>query len=192
MQISFCSLIDVSEKYLVEYNFIDKFRVLSTEGFFGIIFCLIYSFIISKNPIVEIDKVYQVLDLGKKILLIIFLILYFVLSAACNIYKITCNIVYNPMAKSLPAYFFNPFFMIYYFIFENDFTSEGKRNYFYFIVNFILSIIIDIFAAIYNEFFILNCFGLQKDTHYGISERAIDNSLVELDDIERQNSIEKD
>ena len=96
------------------------------------------------------------------------------------------------MAKSLPAYFFNPFFMIYYFIFENDFTSEGKRNYFYFIVNFILSIIIDIFAAIYNEFFILNCFGLQKDTHYGISERAIDNSLVELDDIERQNSIEND
>ena len=96
------------------------------------------------------------------------------------------------MAKSLPAYFFNPFFMIYYFIFENDFTIEGKRNYFYFIVNFILSIIIDIFASIYNEFFILNCFGLQKDTHYGISERASDNSLVELDDVERQNSIEKD
>ena len=191
-RLAFVSLIDVSEKYLVEYNFIDKFRVLSTEGFFGIIFCLIYSFIISKNPIVEIDKVYQVLDLGKKILLIIFLILYFVLSAACNIYKITCNMVYNPMAKSLPAYFFNPFFMIYYFIFENDFTIEGKRNYFYFIVNFILSIIIDIFAAIYNEFFILNIFGLQKDTHYGISERAIDNSLVELDDVERQNSIEKD
>ena len=191
-RLAFVSLIDVSEKYLVEYNFIDKFRVLSTEGFFGIIFCLIYSFIISKNPIVEIDKVYQVLDLGKKILLIIFLILYFVLSAGCNIYKIICNIVYNPMAKSLPAYFFNPFFMIYYFIFENDFTSEGKRNYFYFIVNFILSIIIDIFAAIYNEFFILNIFGLQKDTHYGISERAIDNSLVELDDVERQNSIEKD
>ena len=137
-RLAFVSLIDVSEKYLVEYNFIDKFRVLSIEGFFGIIFCLIYSFIISKNPIVEIDKVYQVLDLGKKILLIIFLILYFVLSAACNIYKITCNIVYNPMAKSLPAYFFNPFFMIYYFIFENDFTIEGKRNYFYFIVNFIL------------------------------------------------------
>ena len=191
-RLAFVSLIDVSEKYLVEYNFIDKFRVLSTEGFFGIIFCLIYSFIISKNPIVEIDKVYQVLDLGKKILLIIFLILYFVLSAACNIYKITCNIVYNPMAKSLPAYFFNPFFMIYYFIFENDFTIEGKRNYFYFVINFILSIIIDIFAAIYNEFFILNCLGLQKDTHYGISERALDNSLVELDDVERQNSIEKD
>ena len=131
-RLAFVSLIDVTEKYLVEYNFIDKFRVLSTEGFFGIIFCLIYSFIISKNPIIEIDKAYQKLDVGKKILLIIFLILYFVLSAACNIYKITCNIVYNPMAKSLPAYFFNPFFMIYYFIFENDFTSGGKRNYFYF------------------------------------------------------------
>ena len=191
-RLAFVSLIDVTEKYFVEYNYIDIFRVLSTEGFFGIIFSLIYSFIIRKNPIVEIDKVYQELDLGKKILLIIFLILYFVLSAGCNIYKIICNMVYNPMAKSLSAYFFNPFFMIYYFIFENDFTSEGKRNYFYFIVNFILSIIIDIFAAIYNEFFILNIFGLQKDTHYGISERAIDNSLVELDDVERQNSIEKD
>jgi hypothetical protein len=189
LQISFCSLIDVTEKYLVEYNFIDKFRVLSTEGFFGIIFCLIYSFIISKNPIIEIDKAYQKLDVGKKILLIIFLVLYFVLSAACNIYKITCNIVYNPMAKSLPAYFFNPFFMIYYFIFENDFTIEGKRNYFYFIINLILSIIIDAFAAIYNEFFILNCFGLQKDTHYGISERALNNLLIELEVNEHENSI---
>ena len=38
-RLAFVSLIDVSEKYLVEYNFIDKFRVLSIEGFFGIIFC---------------------------------------------------------------------------------------------------------------------------------------------------------
>ena len=37
-RLAFVSLIDVSEKYLVEYNFIDKFRVLSIEGFFGIIF----------------------------------------------------------------------------------------------------------------------------------------------------------
>ena len=58
-RLAFVSLIDVTEKYLVEYNFIDKFRVLSSEGFFGIIFSLIYSFIIRKNPIVEIDKVYQ-------------------------------------------------------------------------------------------------------------------------------------
>ena len=57
-RLAFVSLIDVTEKYLVEYNFIVKFRVLSTEGFFGIIFSFIYSFIIRKNPIVEIDKVY--------------------------------------------------------------------------------------------------------------------------------------
>ena len=79
--------------------------------------------------------------------------------------------------------------MIYYFIFENDFTVERKRNYFYFIVNFILSIIIDIFACIYNEFFILYCFGLQKDTHYGISERALNNLLIELEVNEHENSI---
>ena len=189
-RLTFISLIDVCEKYLVEYNFLNKFMVLSEEGFFGIIICLIYSFVINKNPIIEIDKAYQKLDIAKKILLIIFLILYFILSAGTNIYKIICNVVYNPMAKSLPAYFFNPFFIIYYFIVENDFTRDGERNYFYFIINFILSIIIDIFAAIYNEFFILNCFGLQKDTHYGITERALDDSLHELEDVEPDDSFE--
>ena len=86
------------------------------------------------------------------------------------------------MAKSLPAYFLNPIFITYYFIFENDFTVGKKRNYIYFIINVIISIFIDLFAFIYNEFFILYCFDLEKETHFGISERSIKtNEIIEMD-----------
>lgn len=183
IRLIFVSLIDVVDKYLVEYNFFDKFKIIFLEGFFGIILSLIYAFVINKNPILEINKVYKELNVIKKILMIIFLILYFILSAGLNLYNIICNVVYTPMAKSLPAYFLNPIFIIYYLIFENDFTSKGERNYFYFSINFILSLIIDFLAFIFNEFFILNFFGLQKDTHFGISERAKTDSLLELKEI---------
>ena len=188
----FVSFTDVTEKYLVEYNFADKFKVIGTEGFFGIILCLIYSLIINKNPINQINENYKEFDIGKKILMVLFLILFFILSAGLNLYKIICNAIYNPMAKTLPAYFLNPIFIIYYFIFENDFTSGGEKNYFYFIINIILSIIIDFLAFIYNEFLILNCFGLKDDTHYGISNRAINNTLIVLEEeeIEGDNSFE--
>ena len=191
----FISLIDVTEKYLVEYNFINKYKILSTEGFFGILLCITFSVISKKNPLTTINKVYKELDVGESILLIFFFVLYFFLSAGVNIYKIICNVVYTPMAKSLPAYFLNPLFIIYYFIWENDFTSGGEQNYFYFIMNVILSIIIDIFALIYNEFFIINCFGLEKQTHYEISQRSLKysaNQMVELQEEFGRNFIDDD
>ena len=59
-------------------------------------------------------------------------------------------------------------------------------NYIYFYVNLTLSIIIDIFALIYNEFFIINCFGLETGTHYGISQRSVQNSKIEIEMIENE------
>ena len=176
------SFIDVIEKYLVEYNYYNKFKVLSLEGFFGFFLTLIYSFIIKQNPIDTIRNFYKELDIGKSFLMIFFLILYFTLAALVNIYKIICNVIYTPMVKSLPTYLLNPIFITYYFIFENDFRTNGKRDYFYYTINLILSIIIDIFAFIYNEFFILNIFGLDKDTHNNISERALRYSFMELEE----------
>ena len=183
-RLAFVSLCDVTERYLVEFNFVNMFKILSAEGFFGIILCIIFSLITKKNPLNEINKVYKELDAGESFLLIFFLVLYFILSAGVNIYKIICNVIYTPMAKSLPAYFLNPLFIIYYFIWEKDFTNGNERDYFYFFVNLILSIIIDFFALIYNEFFILKCFSLDQGTHYGISKRAELNSILELGEIE--------
>ena len=181
IRLAFVSFIDVTERYLVEYNNLNKFKILSAEGFIGIIFCIIFIFIERKNPFIEMHNAYERLNNGgKKFLMIFLLILYIILSAGVNIYKIICNVIYNPIAKSLPAYFLNPAFIIYYFIEENDFKSGGQRNYFYFILNLILSLIIDFFALIYNEFLILYCFGLQHGTHYAIADRAEINTITEM------------
>ena len=183
-RLAFVSCVDITERYLVEYNFINMFLMLSIEGFFGIILCIIFSLITKNNIFNTIDNVYKKLDVGKSFLLIFFLILYFILSAGMNIYKIICNVIYTPMVKSLTAYLLNPFFIIYYFIWENDFTNGEERDYFYFFVNIILSIIIDFFALLYNEFFILKCCNLDKGTHYGISKRAKLNLTIELEESE--------
>ena len=181
VRLAFVGFIDVTERYLVEYNNLNKFKILSSEGFFGIIFCIIFIFIERKNPFKEMHNAYENLNNGgKKFLMIFLLILYFILSAGVNIYKIICNVIYNPIAKSLPAYFLNPIFIIYYLIGENDFKSGGERNYFYFILNLILSLIIDFFALIYNEFLILYCFDLQYGTHFAIADRADLNTIAEM------------
>ena len=177
----FVTFTDVIEKYLIEYDFIDAFILLASEGAFEIVLCSIYSCV--ENPFKDI-KNYHNNEKNKKYfpLLIFLLVLYFAFSAGLNVYRILCNVLYSPMAKSLPAYFLNPIFITYYFIFENDFTVGKKRNYIYFIINVIISIFIDLFAFIYNEFFILYCFDLEKETHFGISERAIKtNEMIEMD-----------
>ena len=177
----FVTFTDVIEKYLIEYDFIDAFILLASEGAFEIVLCSIYSCV--ENPFKDI-KNYHNNEKNKKYfpLLIFLLILYFAFSAGLNVYKILCNVLYSPMAKSLPAYFLNPIFITYYFIFENDFIVGKKRNYIYFIINVIISIFIDLFAFIYNEFFILYCFDLEKETHFGISERSIKtNEMIEMD-----------
>ena len=177
----FVTFTDVIEKYLIEYDFIDAFILLASEGAFEIVLCSIYSCV--ENPFKDI-KNYHNNEKNKKYfpLLIFLLVLHFAFSAGLNVYRILCNVLYSPMAKSLPAYFLNPIFITYYFIFENDFTVGKKRNYIYFIINVIISIFIDLFAFIYNEFFILYCFDLEKETHFGISERSIKtNEMIEMD-----------
>ena len=49
----FYSYIDLTEKYLLEYNFINPFQMLMFEGIFGFARTLIFSFI--KNPFKNID-----------------------------------------------------------------------------------------------------------------------------------------
>ncbi len=174
----FVSFTDIIERYLYEYNFINPFIIISLEGFFGFIMVFIYSY--GENPFKDIKKIYNENDIGKFILCLFLLFLYFVFSAGTNIYKIICNIFYSPMAKTLAAYILNPILIIYYFLNENDFSNDGNKNYLYFIINVVLSLIIDFFALVYNEFLILFCCGLEHETHSGISKRAIDNEF-ELD-----------
>ena len=87
-----------------------------------------------------------------------------------NAYKVYANIIFLPMARVLINYIFNPIFNIYFFITKLDFNG----NYLFFFLSEIICIIISFFGCIYNEYIILSCFKLDKETSYAIKERAID------------------
>ena len=187
MSFIFTTFTDAVEKYLNEFNFLDPMLILTSEASFGIGFVAIYS--ISKNPFQELIKYHEELDTGNFILLIFLLFLFFVFSAGINIYKILSNVLYTPMAKSVSLYVLNPLMIIYSFFYDNDFLYEGKPNALYLILNIILALIIDFFGCVYNEFFILYCFGLEYETHYEISKRANKhNQLIKLKDIYDDNN----
>ena len=76
------------------------------------------------------------------------------------------------MAKSLTDYFLNPLIILYYFIFEDDFMCNEKKNIFFFAINLVFSIIIVFCGCIYNEFLVLYCFNLEFEAHKEISRRA--------------------
>ena len=71
-----------------------------------------------------------------------------------------------------------------------DFQRHGNTDWFYLILNFVLAIIVSFFGCVYNEFIILFCCGLERDTHSQISERAntsLAMELIKVDDEEGNN-----
>ena len=181
----FRSFNNVIEKYLGEYNFLSPFVIIFGEGISTFILTSIYS--IFRNPFKEVSDIYHELETGKSIAFIILIILYFILCAFVNVYKTYCNILYSPMAKSLASYFLNSAFIIYHYAAGNDFFSHGEKNFFYFFVNLIFSVVIDFFGLIYNEFFILNFWNLSSETHKEIAIRALTREMVSMENAEEDN-----
>ena len=170
---------DCTERYLVDFNFLNPFFILMIEGIFEFIFATFYS--LNNDPFKEILNQYEHNSTGKFILFIFLLFIYFLLTALVNVYKIYCNCFYTPMAKSFVDYFFNPFLNIYYFISGKDFIN----NFFYFFMSEIVCILADFFCCIYNEFIIVSFCGLEYDTKDEISKRALEiglNTIIDEDD----------
>ena len=92
------------------------------------------------------------------------------------------------MVTTLADYILNPLYLIYYFGALSDFKKNGKLGIVYFVLNIIISLIISFFGCVYNEFIILFCCGLERDTHDQISKRADINipdnqiDLIKIDD----------
>ena len=59
-------------------------------------------------------------------------------------------------SKTLAVYILNPFMYIYYYTNEKDFISGEEKNFFYFLINVILAVIISFFGCVYNEVIILS------------------------------------
>ena len=165
----FTAFKDVIEKYLLEIDYINPFKLIMLEGIFGCILTSIYSFI--EEPFTKVISIYDEHNY-KFILLIIFLFLFSFFSGGRNAYRIITNKIYSPMTRTLTDCALDPLLITYFFIFENDFSIRGIQNIIYFIINLIISIIIVFFGCVYNELFILFCFGLEHNTHHFVTLRA--------------------
>ena len=172
----FDSFDDCVEKYLVEVNFLNPFKVVMLKGIIELILSIFYS--IGKDPFGDVIKVFKQKDVPKIICLFLLFLAYFFLSAMVNVYKIYCNVIYTPMAKSLMDYFMTPFYNIYYFLKYKDFYD----NKIYFIVSEIISLTIDFFGLLYNEFIILFWCGLEHETKSEIKIRATSHEILKEDE----------
>ena len=110
-------------------------------------------------------------------LLIICLFLFFFLSGGRNVYRVITNLLYSPMTRALTDSFLYPLFITYYYFYEKDFINEedNTQNISLFIINLIISIIIDFCGCVYNDIFILFFCDLEIDTHYVIIDKEKKN-----------------
>ena len=161
---------DNIEKYLLEFDFINPFKMLLIEGIFGIILTIIYSFI--ENPIDNIIQFYQTHKTIKFIYLLICLLLFIIFCGGRNSYRILTNRLYSPMTKAIADSFLDPILILYYFFMGIDFKFKNEKNILYFILNLILSLIIFFGGIVYSELLVIYHYNLEKNTHYEVARRA--------------------
>ena len=174
------------EKYLIDFDFLNPFLILTFQGIIGFIFTIICSYY--ENPIPHLKNVYNNNSTGMFTLFIFLLLFYTIFGALKNIYRMVTIMLFTPMNKHLADIIINPIYIIYSFSIGDDFINDGNPDYFYFFSNIILLIIFDIFGLIFNEFLILNCCSLEYDTYQSISERSLElNNYSEDDSTNKSN-----
>ena len=170
----FNSFNDIVEKYLGDINFPNPYIITMGEGIFIFIITSIYSIVNKKNPFTQINKVQNENDISQSLLFFSLLIIYIILSAILNVYKIHCNIFFTPIKRAFIHYIFAPFFIIYTFFCENDFINkEGEKSISFFVLSEILLLFFLFFGFVYNEYVILLFCDLDQETKYGIHKRII-------------------
>jgi hypothetical protein len=181
--LTFVPFTDIIEKYLLEFNFMNPFFILIMESIFGFILITIYS--IGEDLFKDTKRLYEERSTGEFILLVFLFFLYLAFSAGANVYKIITNGLYSPMTKTLAVYILNPLIYTYYFALGSDFLLDKERNWFYFLTNIIIALIISFFVCVFNEFIVLKFCGLDHDTHHEITRRAtsgeLEGRMTELD-----------
>ena len=162
------------EKYLVDYNYMNPFIILMLEGVFELIMALFIP--IFKNPFQDFNKK----SIKDNLALFIFLFITFIIfQIVVCVYRIYCNVIYSPMARSLIDYLLNPFInipnsfikLVLYFL-EKDLF---KNYYIYFILTELICLVMSFFGCVFNEYIILYFCGLELETKDEIVNRAIDS-----------------
>ena len=164
------AFLDSIEKYLFEYDYVNPFYALMYEGIYG--FFMTFFYFTIPDYLDDIKKVYKTYSAGELILFTFLLLLYIVLCGGRNIFRVITTKIYSPMTRGLTDYFINPIYFIYDYSLGNDFIKQGEKDFNYFLINLIISLIISFCGCVYNEFIVLFCCGLERNTHDQISIRA--------------------
>ena len=165
----YLAMMDIIDKYLLEFESVDPFLIIMVEGLIGLVFGILFCWV--ENPLPELKYIYNTNSTSSFILFIAFLFLFFICTNFRVAFRIMINKLYSPMVLTLSDYFLNPIYIIYNYI-NGDFKSKEGQNIFYFILNLILSILTAFSTFIYNEFIVLFCYGLELNTHDQITKRS--------------------
>jgi hypothetical protein len=189
------AFLDVTEKYLFDYNYINILSMLIYEGLIGIFLFIIF-FIVNKSYQTEGRNI--LIDMShfnwQLITFILLIILYTVISGFRNAYRVTTNKYYSPMSRALFESTLDPFLFLYNFLTFYSY-DEGSKKWIYFSTVLFCLLVIAFFSLVYNDFIIFYCYGLEYNTYSEINRRInLDNARrLESEDsvIDRNISEEK-
>ena len=174
------SILDIIEKYLLDTDFINVYKMTAFEGMLDTIISLFcYSFKPPRNEIIELFKKEKIYI----IIVIILLIIYGILSFFKNIFRRISLAFYSPMTRALAESILDPFIVIYeFFNYKYNFEEIDDQDKYYnypkmihLILIFIFTLIMVICSCFYNEFLIINC--CKEDTFYEIDKRGIQEKI---------------
>ena len=179
----FRAILDVTEKYLFDFNYINVLKMLIYEGIIGV-FLFIFYYLSNdtyqkqgKNILKNMSE----FDLSF-VYFIILIILYIIISGLRNSYRGTTNKYYSPMSRALFESTLDPFVFLYYTLIYKDKDKYGGGYWIYFGLILFFLVIIAFFTLIYNDFIILYCFGLEHNTYHEITGRLYSPNISEDDD----------
>ena len=189
------AFLDVTEKYLFDYNYINILSMLIYEGLIGVFLFIIF-FIVNKSYQKEGRNI--LIDMShfnwQLITFILLIILYTVISGFRNAYRVTTNKYYSPMSRALFESTLDPFLFLYNFLTFYSY-DEGSKKWIYFSTVLFCLLVIAFFSLVYNDFIIFYCYGLEYNTYSEINRRInLDNARrLESEDsvIDRNISEEK-
>ena len=181
--------LDVIEKYLFEVDFVDIYKITVFEGSIDAIFMSTLYFF--NKPREELMNFIENKPQREPIFYwmgILFLVSYGILSAFKDINRRYTIKLYSPMTRALAESILDPFFIIYGY-FQSPINDESKKisKFISFIITLICSFIMVFCSCIYNEIFVLYCFGLEKNTHLYLL-----NSDVDIDEDDKNLCSEDD
>ena len=175
----FRSFLDVTEKYLFEFNYINIFLMMTYEGLTGLFFDIIA--ILSGNSFKnEGNNLLNSLSKSglEVFIFIVLIIFYIVISGFKNAYRVTTNKYYSPISRALIESTIDPFLFLYISL-TSDKKDEFELFWTHFSIVFFCLMIISLFSLVYNDFIILYCCGLEYNTYSEIINRLYQRKISE-------------